>query len=63
MQLVLPKCVLNNSVSKKLSKQIKEKPIDDYGWAFLIKNFIDKLKTDFIFVEKIAKMMVIFYMT
>lgn len=48
MQLVLPKCILNNSVSKKLSKQIKEKPIDDYGWAFLIKNFIHNKSFSFL---------------
>lgn len=39
MKFILPQCVLNNSTSKRLGKQIKNKPIDDYGWFFIMKNF------------------------
>lgn len=39
MQFILPQCVLNTSTSKRLAQQIKDNPIDDYGWAFIIKNF------------------------
>lgn len=48
MQFILPKCVLNTSTSKRLSKKIKEQPIDDYGWSFIIKNFIENKSLSFL---------------
>lgn len=35
MKFIL-QCVLNNSTSKRLEKQIKNKPIDDYVVGFLL---------------------------
>lgn len=39
MNFMLPKCILNNSTSKKLAKDIENNPIDNYGWLFIFKNF------------------------
>ena len=39
MDLMLPKCVLNVSTATRLVKKINKRPIDNYGWLFIIKNF------------------------
>jgi hypothetical protein len=39
MKFMLPKCILNNTTSKKVAKEIEKNPIDNYGWLFLLKNF------------------------
>lgn len=48
MKFILPQCVLNNSTSKRLGKQIKNKPMDDYGWFFIIKNFVDNKSLNYL---------------
>lgn len=48
MNFILPRCVLNTSASKRLSKQVHKKPIDDYGWFFIFKNFSDNKSLTFL---------------
>lgn len=48
MNFISPKCILNTSTSKRLSNKIKEQPMDDYGWAFIIKNFINNKSVSFL---------------
>lgn len=39
MSFILPKCILNTSAAKRLANTIKTKPIDDYGWSYILDNF------------------------